>query len=268
MVSGRVGPLDPARARRAIAALPARPGPSGLDRDPDAAGHRSARPPRGPTARSGTCGATRPRRPRSASARGTVASCGRTASPRRPESRYADLWVGDIHALVAEPAHRPRPHPTIFVIHGGPEAHDRDTFSPPVQAWVDHGLAVVHGQLPRLHRLRPRLARRADGQPGPDRARGHRRRPRPRRRRRHRRPGAGRPQRRLVGRLPDPARPGHRSRTLGRSASPACRWRTTSPPTRTRWSRSRRSTARCSAARRRRCRSCTASARRSPTSSR
>ena len=36
-----------------------------------------------------------------------------------------------------------RPHPTIFLIHGGPEAHDRDTFSPPVQAWVDHGLAVV-----------------------------------------------------------------------------------------------------------------------------
>lgn len=56
--------------------------------------------------------------------------------------RYADLWVGDIHALVAEPA-GPRPFPTIFVIHGGPEAHDRDSFSPPVQAWVDHGLAVV-----------------------------------------------------------------------------------------------------------------------------
>ena len=56
--------------------------------------------------------------------------------------RYADLWVGDVHALVAEPPEG-RPHPTIFVIHGGPEAHDRDTFSPPVQAWVDHGLAVV-----------------------------------------------------------------------------------------------------------------------------
>ena len=56
--------------------------------------------------------------------------------------RYSDLWVGDVHALVAEPA-GPRPHPTIFVIHGGPEWHDRDTFSPPVQAYVDHGLAVV-----------------------------------------------------------------------------------------------------------------------------
>ncbi len=56
--------------------------------------------------------------------------------------RYADLWIGDIHALVAEPP-TPRPHPTIFSIHGGPEAHDRDSFSPMIQAWVDHGLAVV-----------------------------------------------------------------------------------------------------------------------------
>ena len=56
--------------------------------------------------------------------------------------RYSDLWVGDVHALVVEPA-APRPHPTIFAIHGGPEAHDRDTFSPPIQAYVDHGLAVV-----------------------------------------------------------------------------------------------------------------------------
>ena len=57
--------------------------------------------------------------------------------------RYTDLWVDDIHALVAEPTKGSRPHPTIFVIHGGPEAHDRDSFSPLVQAWVDHGLAVV-----------------------------------------------------------------------------------------------------------------------------
>ena len=57
--------------------------------------------------------------------------------------RYSDLWVGQIHALVAEPADTPRPHPTLFYIHGGPEAHDRDSFSPPVQAFVDHGLCVV-----------------------------------------------------------------------------------------------------------------------------
>jgi dipeptidyl aminopeptidase/acylaminoacyl peptidase len=57
--------------------------------------------------------------------------------------RYTDLWVDGIHALVAEPADSPRPHPTMFEIHGGPEAHDRDSFQPFIQAWVDHGLAVV-----------------------------------------------------------------------------------------------------------------------------
>jgi dipeptidyl aminopeptidase/acylaminoacyl peptidase len=58
-------------------------------------------------------------------------------------SHYQDLWVGDIHALLAEPSEGARPFPTLFSIHGGPEAHDRDSFSPPVQAWVDHGFAVV-----------------------------------------------------------------------------------------------------------------------------
>ncbi len=55
---------------------------------------------------------------------------------------YADLRVGDIHAFVAEPA-GPRPHPTVFLIHGGPEWHDSDQFAPDVQAWTDHGAAVV-----------------------------------------------------------------------------------------------------------------------------
>lgn len=63
--------------------------------------------------------------------------------PSPPGVRYSDLWVGDIHAFVAEPP-TGRPHPTVFVIHGGPEAHDRDTFSPPAQSWIDHGIAVVH----------------------------------------------------------------------------------------------------------------------------
>src|SRR5262249_34920505 len=57
--------------------------------------------------------------------------------------RYTDLWVGDVHAFVAEPTTGQRPYVTMFQIHGGPEAHDRDTFSPPVQSWIDHGLAVV-----------------------------------------------------------------------------------------------------------------------------
>ncbi|HEV8352643.1 MAG TPA: alpha/beta fold hydrolase [bacterium] len=55
---------------------------------------------------------------------------------------YGDLDLGPIHALVAEPA-GPRPHPTIMLVHGGPESHDMDTYSAMVQAWVDHGYAVV-----------------------------------------------------------------------------------------------------------------------------
>jgi dipeptidyl aminopeptidase/acylaminoacyl peptidase len=55
---------------------------------------------------------------------------------------YADLRVGEIHSFVAAPPGS-GPYPTIFLVHGGPESHVRDDFAPPVQAWVDHGFAVV-----------------------------------------------------------------------------------------------------------------------------
>ena len=56
---------------------------------------------------------------------------------------YRDADVDGIHVFVAEPTAQSGPRPTYFFIHGGPEAHDRDSFSPTVQAWVDHGYAVV-----------------------------------------------------------------------------------------------------------------------------
>lgn len=56
--------------------------------------------------------------------------------------RYRDADVDGVHVFVAEPPQQ-GPHPTFFFIHGGPEAADRDNFSPTVQAWVDHGFAVV-----------------------------------------------------------------------------------------------------------------------------
>lgn len=59
-----------------------------------------------------------------------------------PGAAYWDGDAGGVHFFVAEPAGT-RPHPTIFQIHGGPTSHDRDAFSPRVQAWVDHGFAVV-----------------------------------------------------------------------------------------------------------------------------
>ncbi|MGH7904222.1 MAG: alpha/beta hydrolase family protein, partial [Candidatus Dormibacteraceae bacterium] len=56
---------------------------------------------------------------------------------------YQDLRVGSVHGFLAEPP-GPRPHPAIFLIHGGPTSQDEDAFSPKAQAWVDHGYAVVH----------------------------------------------------------------------------------------------------------------------------
>lgn len=55
---------------------------------------------------------------------------------------YASHQIEGVPVFLAEPA-GPRPHPTIFQIHGGPSAHDTDSFAPVVQAWVDHGFAVV-----------------------------------------------------------------------------------------------------------------------------
>ena len=55
---------------------------------------------------------------------------------------YTDHDVAGIHCFVARPSGA-GPDPTLFLIHGGPAAHDRDAFSPAVQAWVDHGFAVV-----------------------------------------------------------------------------------------------------------------------------
>jgi dipeptidyl aminopeptidase/acylaminoacyl peptidase len=55
---------------------------------------------------------------------------------------YQDLDVEGIHIFLIEPPGE-RPHPAIFLVHGGPTHHDRDVFSPRFQAWVDHGFSVV-----------------------------------------------------------------------------------------------------------------------------
>jgi acetyl esterase/lipase len=56
---------------------------------------------------------------------------------------YAWHEANGVPIFLAEPPGGRRPYPTVFWIHGGPTAHDRDAFSPRVQAWVDHGYAVV-----------------------------------------------------------------------------------------------------------------------------
>ena len=67
----------------------------------------------------------------------------RPATERPPAGvAYRDEDIAGAHVFVAEPAGA-RPHPTIFIVHGGPEAHDQDAYSAQVQAWVDHGFAVA-----------------------------------------------------------------------------------------------------------------------------
>ncbi len=46
------------------------------------------------------------------------------------------------------------PFPVLMHPHGGPTWLDEDRWSPEVQAYVDAGFAVAHGELPRLHGLR------------------------------------------------------------------------------------------------------------------
>ncbi len=84
----------------------------------------------------------------STSERPTELRCGSTVlrppgPPAPPGVRYRDVEAGEVHAFVAEPAEGSRPYPTIFQVHGGPAGLDADHFSPTVQAFVDHGFAVV-----------------------------------------------------------------------------------------------------------------------------
>ncbi|MGH3886500.1 MAG: alpha/beta hydrolase family protein, partial [Pseudonocardiaceae bacterium] len=52
---------------------------------------------------------------------------------------------GTVHALVARPGGTPRGRlPTVFLLHGGPQAADEDRFSAIRALWLDAGFAVVH----------------------------------------------------------------------------------------------------------------------------
>jgi dipeptidyl aminopeptidase/acylaminoacyl peptidase len=51
---------------------------------------------------------------------------------------------GTVHALVARPADTAGPLPTVFLLHGGPQAADEDRFSASRALWLDAGFAVVH----------------------------------------------------------------------------------------------------------------------------
>jgi dipeptidyl aminopeptidase/acylaminoacyl peptidase len=50
---------------------------------------------------------------------------------------------GRVHAFLAAPAGAKPPLPLVVEAHGGPHAQTEDSFDPYVQAWVDHGFAVL-----------------------------------------------------------------------------------------------------------------------------
>ncbi|MFE6056728.1 prolyl oligopeptidase family serine peptidase [Kitasatospora sp. NPDC056446] len=56
--------------------------------------------------------------------------------------RWTPRPYGRIHSFVSTPA-GPGPWPTLFLVHGGPATHDRDSYDPRVNALVEHGYAVV-----------------------------------------------------------------------------------------------------------------------------
>jgi dipeptidyl aminopeptidase/acylaminoacyl peptidase len=49
----------------------------------------------------------------------------------------------EVHAFLAVPEEGEGPHPIVVDVHGGPSAQETDTFVASVQAWVDHGYAVL-----------------------------------------------------------------------------------------------------------------------------
>ena len=67
-------------------------------------------------------------------------------APAPPSVDVGDAFVdgpgGTVHALVATPPGA-GPHPTVFLVHGGPTWHDSDSFASDRAAYVDLGCAVV-----------------------------------------------------------------------------------------------------------------------------
>jgi len=71
----------------------------------------------------------------------------READAVRVPGRALDLWTpgpdGPVHTLLTVPETRPAPHPTVFLVHGGPASHDRDAYDPAVHSLVASGFAVA-----------------------------------------------------------------------------------------------------------------------------
>ncbi|GAA5145705.1 prolyl oligopeptidase family serine peptidase [Pseudonocardia eucalypti] len=112
---------------------------------PGCVGAASVRP--DGTVEYGCSSAAHPPSVRALSVAGVDAELLRPPGERAPDSvPVEDVWVdgpgGRIHALIASPSGE-KPHPAVFVLHGGPHAADEDRFSAVRAAWVDAGFVVV-----------------------------------------------------------------------------------------------------------------------------
>ncbi|GII94663.1 peptide hydrolase [Sinosporangium siamense] len=69
---------------------------------------------------------------------------GPTSPPSVPvEDLDVEGPAGRVHALISRPEVGAAPYPAVFLLHGGPHAHDADAFNPEVAAWVECGFAVI-----------------------------------------------------------------------------------------------------------------------------
>jgi dienelactone hydrolase len=73
-----------------------------------------------------------------------------SVTDERPPDGYPveDRWVpgpgGDVHAFLVRPPAGQAPYATAFLVHGGPEAADDDSYRARRAAYADAGYAVVH----------------------------------------------------------------------------------------------------------------------------
>ncbi len=64
------------------------------------------------------------------------------ADPARRGRRWTPTRYGRIHSFVSTPPGE-GPWPTLFLVHGGPATHDRDSYEPSADAFTRRGYAVV-----------------------------------------------------------------------------------------------------------------------------
>ena len=211
LVARRLGAPAREHVRGPVAPLPLRHRERRARRRSRASPATSGRRASDPTAASGSCTS---RARGSGSSSTTRARRSSTLGERAPASRPYESWHFEnphgqrVHGFFVTPDDSGGPFPVLMFVHGGPDLVRPRPLAARGAGVRRRGLRGRDGQLPRLDRLRARVARHAHREHRRARARGRERRARGPRRARHRRPGARRRRRALVGRVRHAARAG------------------------------------------------------------